>query len=273
MIFLLIVFLAVYQAALSGYLMVNPDYFHLNSQVLETPEFRQMALGLEAEAYPMDYDRLTTLIIKYDFNLENDHETSPDSWKKEQAKILRTKPQVYERLKNAYQTVLQDISCFPVPRSMDPDTPWITYENDFGDERTYGGSRTHEGTDILGGQMPPGFYPVFSMTGGVIEKAGWLELGGWRIGIRAPSGAYLYYAHLYNYSQDWAEGDEVQPGTLLGFMGDSGYGPEGTTGMFPVHLHLGIYLPLNEQEEISVNPYWILRRSEVFIRSADYSSS
>ena len=111
------------------------------------------------------------------------------------------------------------------------------------------------------------------MTGGVIEKAGWLELGGWRIGIRAPSGAYLYYAHLYNYSQDWAEGDEVQPGTLLGFMGDSGYGPEGTTGMFPVHLHLGIYLPLNEQEEISVNPYWILRRSEVFIRSADYSSS
>lgn len=37
------------------------------------------------------------------------------------------------------------------------------------------------------------------------------------------------------------EGDQVQAGEMLGFMGDSGYGEEGTTGQFPVHLHLGIY--------------------------------
>jgi murein DD-endopeptidase MepM/ murein hydrolase activator NlpD len=34
----------------------------------------------------------------------------------------------------------------------------------------------------------------------------------------------------------------VQAGTLLGFMGDTGYGEEGTSGKFPVHLHVGIYV-------------------------------
>ena len=48
--------------------------------------------------------------------------------------------------------------------------------------------------------MPPenrrDFYPVRSMTDGVVEKIGWLTLGGWRIGIRSFRGRYFYYAHL-----------------------------------------------------------------------------
>ena len=46
-------------------------------------------------------------------------------------------------------------------------------------------------------------------------------------------------------------------GQFLGFMGDSGYGEEGTVGQFPVHLHLGIY-SFEEGKEISVNPYYVL---------------
>ena len=46
---------------------------------------------------------------------------------------------------------------------------------------------------------------------------------------------------------------------LLGFMGDSGYGAEGTTGKFAVHLHLGIYINDETGEELSVNPYWVLK--------------
>lgn len=41
-------------------------------------------------------------------------------------------------------------------------------------------------------------------------------------------------------------------------MGNTGYGPEGTKGMFATHLHLGIYL-YPDGEETSYNPYWILR--------------
>ena len=58
---------------------------------------------------------------------------------------------------------------------------------------------------------------------------------------------------------DWIfrEGDRVRAGELLGYMGDSGYGPEGTTGQFDVHLHFGIYLYQNG-EEYSFNPYHLL---------------
>jgi len=41
-------------------------------------------------------------------------------------------------------------------------------------------------------------------------------------------------------------------------MGNSGYGKEGTVGKFPVHLHLGIYIPTLYTDEMSVNPYHIL---------------
>ena len=44
-------------------------------------------------------------------------------------------------------------------------------------------------------------------------------------------------------------------------MGDSGYGEEGTRGQFAVHLHVGIYIYIND-EEISVNPYYVLQSLE-----------
>ena len=92
---------------------------------------------------------------------------------------------------------------------------------------------------------------------------GWLEQGGWRIGIRAASGLYIYYAHLYDYSRQWVRGDTVRAGELLGFMGDTGYSAvEGTTGNFDVHLHVGMYLRTDHYEEMSVNPYWILKYLE-----------
>ena len=50
-------------------------------------------------------------------------------------------------------------------------------------------------------------------------------------------------------------------GELLGYMGDSGYGEEGTTGKFDVHLHVGIYFYKNG-EEISLNPYFLLKALE-----------
>ena len=117
-----------------------------------------------------------------------------------------------------------------------------------------------EGCDIMGTERPRGYYPVVSMSDGVVEKVGWLEKGGWRIGIRAPGGAYLYYAHLYGYSREWQEGDAVKAGELLGFMGDTGYSTvEGTTGNFEVHLHVGIYMKTDHEDEMSINPYWVLK--------------
>lgn len=154
----------------------------------------------------------------------------------------------------ACQAVWDDLQYFPVAESSDNSRLTVSFEDSWMFDRSYGGERGHEGTDIMPSVNEPGRFPVVSMTDGTVESKGWLELGGYRLGIRAPHGAYFYYAHLDSYA-DIEEGDTISAGDLLGFMGDTGYGAEeGTRGKFPVHLHVGIYLYQNEQE-ISVNPY------------------
>lgn len=171
----------------------------------------------------------------------------------ERQAYLKYKSQEYELLKQCYKAIWSDVVCFPVPDRN------ISYEDTFGDARDYGGQRIHEGTDLFGEITESGYYPILSMTDGVVEQIGWLPLGGCRIGIRAPSGGYFYYAHLSEYAQDFQKGDAIDAGEILGFMGDTGYGPEGTRGQFPVHLHLGIYIKTPHYEEMSVDPYWVLK--------------
>ena len=48
------------------------------------------------------------------------------------------------------------------------------------------------------------------------------------------------------------QGKTVKAGELLGYMGDSGYGKEGTVGKFPVHLHFGIYFTMGDKEFLSL---------------------
>lgn len=152
------------------------------------------------------------------------------------------------------QGIWNDLQCFPMKKED------VSYENSWLAERTYGGKRGHEGCDLMTKEDEAGKYPVYSMTDGIVSNMGWLEKGGYRIGITSSSGGYFYYAHLESYV-DIKEGDKVKAGQILGYAGDTGYGPEKTTGKFPVHLHLGIYI-YSEGKEISVNPYWILRYLE-----------
>lgn len=161
-----------------------------------------------------------------------------------------------------YKKVLKDIKCFPVGEDTTGKYGW-SYEDSWGNPRSYGGKRRHEGTDIMAENNERGYFSVVSVSDGRVEKKGWLEQGGYRIGIRSPQGGYYYYAHLYDYAS-LEEGDQVKAGDFLGHMGDTGYSKiEGTTGNFPVHLHFGIYLDING-EETSVNPYYILRHIETW---------
>ena len=295
MIVFVILLLAVFQCTITQYLAENPDYYQLGAYTCESPDFRSMRLGkLIAGQNELDFDMLTTLMIQNDYDLRDLSSTDYSS-----RLLCARRPADYRKLKQAYETVLGDLKYFPVPKSSDPGVPDVCYLDGWMDKRTYksggngggdsggkgmagngaddaqeksgknggdggdGGGRGHEGCDIMGEKMPRGFYPVVSMSSGVVEKVGWLELGGWRIGIRSPGGAYLYYAHLYGYSRNWQEGDPVRAGDLLGYMGDTGYSKvEGTTGNFDVHLHVGIYLRTDHHDELSVDPYWILKYLE-----------
>lgn len=154
------------------------------------------------------------------------------------------------------QNVENEVSYFPIPESTVDKSLDISFVDTWMSERTYQGKRGHEGTDIMASENMRGLYPVVSVSDGTVTNIGWLEKGGYRIGITSHSGTYYYYAHLDSYA-NVEKGDKVVAGELLGFMGDSGYGPEGTTGQFAVHLHFGIYYQ-EGGKEISVNPYYVL---------------
>lgn len=171
-------------------------------------------------------------------------------------KILVEAPAEYESLYQYLAGIFYDMTCFPVGTIANNADAGYSYVDSWQFERTYGGERNHEGCDIMATFNKRGIYPIYSATDGTVEKVGWLKLGGWRIGIRSESGAYYYYAHLAEYAKEFAIGEEVKAGTLLGFMGDSGYSEKvGTVGMFPVHLHFGIYFNDMYGKEYAINPY------------------
>lgn len=165
--------------------------------------------------------------------------------------------QNFQELREYYIALLKDIEYFPVPYKSNGES-YVTFDDSWNSYRSYGGNRRHEGTDLMPEENMSGHYPVISMTDGMVEKLGWLEQGGYRIGIRGNAGAYYYYAHLDSYAPGLKLGDSIKAGQFLGYMGDSGYGIEGTTGKFLVHLHVGIYVETTFGE-LSINPYWILR--------------
>ncbi|MBA4495668.1 M23 family metallopeptidase [Paenactinomyces guangxiensis] len=135
----------------------------------------------------------------------------------------------------------------------------VSYSDSWGAGRTYGGKRKHEGTDL----MAPKGTPLISTTDGEVVRKGWDRLGGWRLLIRDTKHPqiYYYYAHLSRYANGIDEGDKVNKGQVIGYVGDSGYGPEGMTGKFTPHLHFGIYVSegLFSVRREAINPYSFLK--------------
>ncbi|MEJ8548329.1 stalk domain-containing protein [Brevibacillus borstelensis] len=120
-------------------------------------------------------------------------------------------------------------------------------------ETNSGMVRSHEGIDI----MAPQGTPVYSVGDGVINRIGWNTYGGWRVNITDENGTYrMYYAHLEAYPPALQVGSTVRTGQLIGFVGTTGYGPPGTKGMFPPHLHFGLYRTAGGG---AINPYYYLQ--------------
>jgi len=137
--------------------------------------------------------------------------------------------------------------------------------SDFGNSRSFGFARKHLGNDLMGGLGTP----IVAVEGGVVEAMGWNRYGGWRIGVRSfDSKRYYYYAHLQKdtpFAPGLQEGDTVQAGDLLGFMGRTGYSDrENVNNIETVHLHFGMQLVFDESQkecnsEIWINVYDIVR--------------
>ncbi|PZD95879.1 hypothetical protein DNH61_10555 [Paenibacillus sambharensis] len=111
--------------------------------------------------------------------------------------------------------------------------------------------RKHDGVDIFAKQGTP----IYSVLDGQIINYGWNEYGGWRVTIRVDSTTAFYYAHLSKYAPGLGMGVSVKKGQLLGYVGNTGYGPEGTSGKFDPHLHFGIYKTSPTWTSIDPFPY------------------
>ena len=130
--------------------------------------------------------------------------------------------------------------------------------SDFGNQRSFGFSRKHLGNDLMGGLGTP----IVAVEGGVVEAMGWNRYGGWRIGIRSfDSKRYYYYAHLQKdkpFAAGLQEGDLVQAGDLIEFMGRTGYSDkENVNNIETVHLHFGLELIFDESQKECLSEIWI----------------
>lgn len=141
-----------------------------------------------------------------------------------------------------------------------------SYEDTWGASRPQGG---HEGTDLM---VPTGT-PEYAITDGTIVPVagsndnGWNSLGGYAMMLEASysvgpirKGDLFYYAHLQRAS-DLEIGSQVRAGQVLGYAGDTGQGPEVTSGLFPPHLHFGWYDTSGARSNLdsgAMNPFPLL---------------
>lgn len=132
------------------------------------------------------------------------------------------------------------------------------HSDDFGNSRSFGYRRRHLGNDLMGTVGTP----IIAVESGTVEVMGWNRYGGWRIGIRSfNSQRYYYYAHLRKnkpFQPDLKEGDTVQGGDVIGYLGMTGYSnKENVNGMNVPHLHFGLQLIFDESQKDGNGEIWV----------------
>lgn len=120
--------------------------------------------------------------------------------------------------------------------------------NSFGFPRMPGtpDAHAHEGIDIFA----PRGTPLVAAERGVVGRVGIGRLGGLKLWLRGESGADWYYAHLDGFAPGLHNGQVVEAGELLGYVGNTG-NAVGT----PPHLHLEIH----PNGGAAVNPYPLMK--------------
>jgi murein DD-endopeptidase MepM/ murein hydrolase activator NlpD len=155
-----------------------------------------------------------------------------------------------------YRPVIRDGLTFPVARAN-----WLSVievANDWHDPRfrlidgKWQLVGFHEGNDIVAEEGTP----IVSVTAGTVEAVGWTFYSGTRVGVRGHDGKYYFYAHLSAVAPGVRVGTPVDPGDVLGRVGNTGYGPPGREDQFPPHLHFGIEGPSGWE-----NPFPIVRQT------------
>jgi murein DD-endopeptidase MepM/ murein hydrolase activator NlpD len=107
-----------------------------------------------------------------------------------------------------------------------------SFTDTFGAGRSDVSGGWHHGDDIF---APLGA-PILSVASGTVFSVGWNKVGGNRLWLRDGQGNLFYYAHLSAFTPLAVNGNKVNAGDVLGFVGSTG-DAQGT----PTHLHFEIH--------------------------------
>jgi murein DD-endopeptidase MepM/ murein hydrolase activator NlpD len=90
----------------------------------------------------------------------------------------------------------------------------------------------HQGNDIFAAYGTP----LFACERGIVFKMGTDRLGGTKLWISGESGTTYYYAHLSAFASGLADGQLVEAGDIVGYVGNTG-----NAATTPSHLHFEIH--------------------------------
>lgn len=156
----------------------------------------------------------------------NSSEGSTDEEVEERATTRRgTSSTVQRKINDLDDDPVEEI---PIPILLGVSLNQIT--SDFGDPRG-GGTREHEGQDII---APRGAY-IVSPTDAVVLRTGNGESSGKYVYTANPGDETFVYMHLDDIADGIKAGVVLEPGDLIGYVGDTGNAKGGVT-----HLHFEI---------------------------------
>lgn len=111
--------------------------------------------------------------------------------------------------------------------------------------------RSHEGLDIFA----PRWTPVISAAPGWVYRITDQTLGGLSVTVVGDGGVRYYYTHLEAVHEELREGQRVETGDPLGYVGN-----DGNAAGTPTHLHFGVYV--GEEDDLcewnAIDPWPLL---------------
>lgn len=116
----------------------------------------------------------------------------------------------------------------------------VSFTDTWGAPRS--GGRTHQGVDMIAARGTP----LVAIEDGTVSRIGNGGLGGKTVWLNSDSGDSYYYAHLDGWAAGLSEGDHLDVGELLGYVGNTG-----NAAYTVPHLHFEFH----PNGGSAVNPY------------------
>jgi len=116
----------------------------------------------------------------------------------------------------------------------------VAFRDSWGEPRS--GGRSHQGVDMMAGRGTP----LVAIESGTVSRIGNGGLGGKTVWLRSDAGHEYYYAHLDGWASGLSEGDHLEVGELLGYVGNTGNA---------IHTLPHLHFEYHKNGGSPVNPY------------------